>query len=634
MHSGQTKTLALAAERIADLEARFEAAQALPSEAPERLRLALELGWALALSDSERARALTEDAEVLSLAHEFSEGIACALRNRAYFRMMEGDLVGSMTMAKESKGRFEAIGHRRGICHVEGMFAHLHRAVGDLTRALKAGLTSLRLAREVEDQTAEASALLGVGWTEFETGDFDGSKSRILAALKMYEAMGQPEIQSLTHRRLGELEAHNGRYEAALKHYETSLRLADSQGMALWVAMAQLEIGKVYEQLDQPERAEQHYQIALKNRSTETEGFAAGELKARLAEHCIRRGEIERAHPLLEQADRIAERAGAKPLQLRIADGYSRFYEAQGDFARALEFARSATELREHALNARRSTELKKLQARAELERAEKDAEIHRLKYIELKRMQDQLVAAEKMALLGELAAGVAHEVNSPLSAIVANLDVLERALSTVQSQQDPRKLERANNAARSAVRSTQSGVTRIRALVQSLSRFSGLDEAPYRKVNLTDSLKSTLTLLEPKTPEGVTVRCNLEPLPELLCTPTPLNQVFMTLLLNAVESIESPPGEVTLRARTVNTDREAHPFIEVQVEDTGKGIPPAQAASLFEIGFSQQRERMGLRLGLPSAASIIHQHQGTISVDSVVGEGSCFTIRIPVLAG
>ena len=252
----------------------------------------------------------------------------------------------------------------------------------------------------------------------------------------------------------------------------------------------------------------------------------------------------------------------------------------------------------------------------------------------ELRETQSQLVQSEKMAALGNLVAGVAHEINSPLGSISANADVSSRALKILNSHfkecaltEEPAenaKLEQALNIITESNKTSLIATDRIVGIVRTLRNFARLDEAELDRVNIHDGLESTLTLLHHELKQKITVEKNFGDLPVIECYPNQLNQVFMNIIMNAAQAIK---GEGTIR---ISTRRESD-WAVIEFLDTGQGIPEEPLRHVFDPGFTTKGVGVGTGLGLSISYRIIQEHKGSITVASEVGQETTFTIKLPV---
>jgi signal transduction histidine kinase len=246
----------------------------------------------------------------------------------------------------------------------------------------------------------------------------------------------------------------------------------------------------------------------------------------------------------------------------------------------------------------------------------------------ELAEAQAQLLQSAKMASLGDLVAGIAHDMNSPLGSIHANADLAERAVAIVresisEAARDT-KLGRALEALEQSSRTTLVASERILAIVRTLRQFARLDEAERKRANLHEGLDATLELLHHRLIENITVVKDYGELPEMVCYPNRLNQLFMHLMVNAIEAM-GQGGTLTLR-----TGREGDRAV-VEICDTGVGIEPEIRDRIFDPGFTTKGVGVGLGLGLAISYRIVQDHRGEIEVASSPGEGSRFRVRLPI---
>ncbi len=273
-----------------------------------------------------------------------------------------------------------------------------------------------------------------------------------------------------------------------------------------------------------------------------------------------------------------------------------------------------------------------------------RNAELERRKE-ELERLQAQLVHSEKMASLGQLAAGVAHELNNPAGFIYGNMEMLagcaaglERLLKVydgaaldgehaaeVAAVKNEINYETTLGDIRSIVEDCHSGAERIRNVVQNLRLFSRLDEAEFKKVDLHEGIESTIRLLSQYYGPGrLALERDYGELPPVDCYAGQLNQVWMNLLVNAAQAA-GPTGSVRVATRL--EDRAA----VVTVSDNGRGISPEHMEKIFDPFFTTKPVGEGTGLGLSIIYGIVKRHGGSISVESSPGEWTAFTVSIPV---
>jgi len=249
-----------------------------------------------------------------------------------------------------------------------------------------------------------------------------------------------------------------------------------------------------------------------------------------------------------------------------------------------------------------------------------------------LQEAQQQLIMQEKMASLGNLVAGVAHEINNPIGAINSASNTSARSIEIVRAAlekhadtlADEKRLGRAlevlgrNNEV--AVMASE----RIERIVRSLRNFARLDEAEFQSTDLHEGIDSTLTLLDHVIKNRIEVIREYGDLPQVNCFANQLNQVFMNIINNAAQAIDGP-GKITLRTRRKEDE------VVVEVSDTGKGIAPEHLERIFDPGFTTKGVGVGTGLGLSISYNIMRQHRGRMEAESEVGKGTTMRIILPV---
>jgi two-component system, NtrC family, sensor kinase len=241
------------------------------------------------------------------------------------------------------------------------------------------------------------------------------------------------------------------------------------------------------------------------------------------------------------------------------------------------------------------------------------------------------VVNQAKLATLGMLLAGVAHEVNTPLGAINSNHDVLRRALEKLQAiladeVVEPHELEEVRRIVKAVdgiLRVNDIAVTRITTLVRSLRTFGRLDRAMIDWADLHEGIDSTLAILAHET-SRIAIERDYGELPAVRCHPDQLNQVWMNLTMNSVQAM---PDGGTLAIRT----RHEGDRVMVTFADTGAGIQGEHLDRIFDPGFTTKHGRVGMGLGLLITRQVVEHHRGRIAVESEPGEGATFTVTLPV---
>ena len=237
----------------------------------------------------------------------------------------------------------------------------------------------------------------------------------------------------------------------------------------------------------------------------------------------------------------------------------------------------------------------------------------------QLKQAQLQIIQSEKMASLGQLVAGVAHEINTPLGAIINNSSLLSKFNEKTSDINDLK------NFINEILPINSEALRRIDKMVKTLKNFARLDEAQKKKADLNEGLKSTILLLNHELKNKISLKENYSRLPMIMCYPDSINQVFMNILLNSCQSIKEK-GTITVETKTVDDN------IVISISDTGEGIPKENLDKIFEFGFTTKKFGAGTGLGLALSKKIIEEHSGKIEAVSEVGKGTTFTITLPIL--
>lgn len=263
--------------------------------------------------------------------------------------------------------------------------------------------------------------------------------------------------------------------------------------------------------------------------------------------------------------------------------------------------------------------------------------------YAELKATHVQMLHHEKMASIGQLAAGVAHEINNPMGFISSNLgtlgkylerlrafvdfqseSILPGAMDEILSARKRLKIDYLLDDIPNLLQESSDGAERVRMIVQNLKSFSRVDEQEMKEANLIECLESTVSIAWNELKYKCTVEKDYGEIPPVKCYPQQLNQVFLNLLVNGAQSIEAQ-GVIRISTWQEGGD------VCVAIGDTGCGIPDGLKNRIFEPFFTTKEIGKGTGLGLSISYDIIRKHGGSIELHSVVGQGSTFTVHLPV---
>ncbi|MFH0702240.1 MAG: ATP-binding protein [bacterium] len=258
-----------------------------------------------------------------------------------------------------------------------------------------------------------------------------------------------------------------------------------------------------------------------------------------------------------------------------------------------------------------------------ELKKQKKELELTLLK---LRETQSQLIQSEKMASLGQLVAGIAHEINTPMGAINSNNDVIIKCTKKLKEkiQENQEEITPLLGILDEINMINTEAIKRINMIVKTLRSFARLDEAELNEVDIHEGIKSSLILINHEIKYRIKVIEEYSNISAVKCYPNLLNQVFMNILVNACQSID---GEGTIKIRTSQENDK----LKIEISDTGKGIAENHLNKIFDPGFTTKGVGVGTGLGLSICYQIIEKHKGTIKVDSKVNLGTKFIIELPV---
>ncbi len=620
-------------DRIKELEKKLADA---PEGSKQQAETMPELAWEIWAFDLPKAERLSHDALALAEKNGYGRAAALARRNIGLLFGSSMDLTESMRQLNLAMIWFVENDDRKGQGDVNLGLGFRYWGFGDFKMGLEHANRALALYEEVGELEGSGWALTALGGFYHDWKDETQSRQYYERAIEVFEKTGNQAGMSRALNGIGTVFFLQGRYEEARECQERSLEAASAPGNELTATKTLNDIGLILQAQEKYDEALAYHQKSLDVRKRM--GYTIGEATCLLdiGNVYVQQRKYDEARQSLDRALMIAQDLGSKPKICRAHELLSYLYRDLGQSDVALVHFENFYRIREEIYHEDTDTRFKNMQDVYQLEAAERDAEIYRLKNVELKETlnqlqnaQAQLLQSGKMAALGKLVAGITHEVNTPVGAIKSAADVNRRAVERLERYiienggQNGRDLSRLVEALRANVDISINGASRIDTILKSLKSFSRLDESDFQKADIHEGIDSTLTLIGTEFAEGVEIARDFGDVPACYQYPGELNQVFMNLLLNAAHATKEG-GKISLR--TWHADG----YVHIAISDTGKGIPEDKLKDLFEPGFTTRNARVRMRTGLYASYNIIQKHHGDIHVDSRLNEGTTFTITFP----
>ncbi|MCX6141036.1 MAG: ATP-binding protein [Candidatus Kapabacteria bacterium] len=467
--------------------------------------------------------------------------------------------------------------------------AFLHELAHDPRHAIDYAQRSMELFEAVGDLEEAARAENVLGALYEKCGEVDRALASYQSSNQRFIAIGsRHQLSSLPLANAANLLLDQGRSDEALGMLDEALRRAIINGSSRGQSQAYAYLGAFYDREDSD----------LYN--------------PQIAEERLLRG---------YQLD--IDKSMVSPL---ILEHLAKYYEHHKDFERALRFTKELYEYRNRSRDETAQRRIEQLEARRRLEEAYKRAEIEQLRNVELKAAQTLLVESEKMASLGQLTAGIAHEINNPVNFIASSIGPLRRDLVEYEALGGKgADAEELRTEIFELLNGIETGARRTSDIVKSLRTFSRLDEGSIKEADLVVGIESTLTLLGGRIKGHFEIVRDYQEIPLVECRPGEINQVIMNILTNAMDALEfTEHPMISIGVRSAGPDG-----VQITIADNGTGIPEPLLSKLFDPFVTTKDVGKGTGLGLSISYGIIERHRGKIDVKN--HGGAVFTITLPV---
>jgi signal transduction histidine kinase len=630
-------------KRLQRLEERLASAN---EDSIERVDIINEIIYEIATSDLERCRALCAEVARISEKLNYTRGLVSVKRNQGLISLFSRQTEQALKLFIESGNESADMDDTRDQSISKFFQGLIHWDQGLFERGFACMTEALNLANECSEPLLQGWAFNMLGGFYHDLKNYQQGLEYASRAYSIFAEIEAAEGEARALNVMGNNYFKSGQYEEGLRHQLLSLDILARFKNKQVESKILNDLAAMAVSRGEFEEAEKYYSQSLDMRREL--GHETGEVTTLLEMSAmfLKQERYSEAREYAELALKSAYDIHAKPKVCRALELLSDVYSNLGDDKQALTYYRRFHELKDEVFHSETAEKLKHLETVYELENSRQENEIFRLKNVELKEKNDELenllkelrmtqthlLTSEKMAALGRLAAGVAHEVNNPIAVVRSTNDVTGRLLERFEKLSDGNAVpeqpaEEILKQLRKNKEVIDSAADRIIHLVRSLEAFTGIDDAKYGTVDLRDSLDCILTLVEGELRGRIDVKKDYEQIEMLQCQPAQINQALMAILTNAIQAIRVR-GEIGLRVWQVDSS------LKICFADTGVGIPRDRLDKLFDFGFSGSGSRVKMSTGLTMANRIIAEHNGSIEIDSEAGRGTKVTVSLPLPKG
>lgn len=679
------------------------AQEVTPDSIDQQIDSLNDLGVKLRSRMPDSAYTLASAALELSQKHQRLEKEGDCYRVLGLAARYSGDFTKALEWQNKAMTVFETLRDTSKIAATYVNLGNIVRRQGQLTQAFEYQLTALRLL-----QAAKASPMriavsynnIGNIYREMEAFDEALDFHQKALQVRLEEKDTNTIIQS--YNNIGIIYYSKTAYDTAAIYYDKALQLATIKDVPNQIAKANVSLGNINYKLKKYELAEYHYKNALDLHLQGGDKYSIYSALNNLGLAYTGMKQYPKAIQYYKEALATAEAANLPKMRGETYENMATAQYQMGDYKSAYDnFVRYKT-ISDTLLNSTTMDRMAELRADFETEQKEQEIALlqarERIRVIQrrwmlaglialgvlaiiagrawwlrkkavqklerqkaemtqllreketlledLSKAQSQLIASEKMASLGQLTAGIAHEINNPINFITSSLEALKLdfkdlqqlllALFDIKNSSDTAQIEKVLKLASELdsvyttqemaqlIGSIERGTHRTQEIVKNLRTFSRDTSEEFLLADIHEGLDSTILILEHKLKDRIQLDRQYSILPLIPCQISRLNQVFLNLLDNAIQAIEEE-GQIW-----VSTKRLEH-TVEICIQDTGTGMDDHTQKHLFEPFFTTKSVGEGTGLGLSISYSIIKQHQGRIDIESALGKGTTFTISLPI---
>jgi signal transduction histidine kinase/Flp pilus assembly protein TadD len=669
------------------------------------------LWWQYIGVKPETAKTYLQQALKLSREIKFLQGEARTLESIGTAAYYAGNYTEALDYYEQAYQIFEKIDFQKGIGSTLSAKGLVYFKQGTYLQALELNLRALRIGETNRDTTLRASCINNLGMIYSKQGDKKQAMSYFLQALVLHKSKKNRLGEAYTLNHIAEVFLVEDKLNDALIYFNRALEVFKLQNNQKGIAEILNNIGSVYIKQKKYSQATKSCREAFEIRQELNDKNGMAQSLLNIAISYRKAGLFENALNHALQSYDLAQELGIKEVLQEASFQVAEIYAFQRDYQKAFEYYQIYDITKDSLFNQENSRQLTEM--RAKYEAQTKEQEINTLKVeqrateaeieqkniinyslisillislffsgliffnyrakqkanvalemknaevnqtlIQLKSTQSQLIHSEKMASLGQLTAGIAHEINNPLNFVYAGISALEHTmlgfyditddLQRMMTEDDKEKIieymgrlkqirsnseyEEIKTDINALVKDIKVGAVRTTEIVKGLRNFSRLDEGKPKYGDIHNDLDAALMLLRAKLVKNITVSKKYgEKIPEIPALHGQLNQVFTNIIANAIHAMPNG-GKLTIMTKMVH--QEGVNLVSISIKDSGTGMPEQVKAKIFEPFFTTKDVGEGTGLGLSISYGIIRNHRGSIEVHSEIGKGTEFIITLPI---
>ncbi|MEM8487582.1 MAG: tetratricopeptide repeat-containing sensor histidine kinase [Bacteroidota bacterium] len=594
-------------------------------------------------------------------------GVASSLALKGYALTMFSKYDKALPLLNKALKLIEPLNNPHVACKIVGSIANVHTSLGDLDKALSYGNRTLELLKLSGDKEQEGWVLNGFGMAFEEVGQLDQAFQYYQQSLQVFKEIGHDTGIGRALTGIGSTYQKKGSYLEALPFHEESLQRFHAANNKIGEARALNDLGSIALEQGEIDKAQALHTQSLEIRRAIKHRQSQSTSLFNLGKVYIAKADYDTAIELLEAAMDIAREVNIRTREVQIHEVLSSAYEQAGNLEKALHHFRTHTQQKESLFTEELNRRFATIEVSHELDRAEKEAEIERLKNVELreknqqletllselKNTQSQLIQTEKLVSLGNLTAGIAHELKNPLNFVnnfaelsvelMSELDEALTSYTAADKTELPAEVGELLTTLRFNTGKVNEHGKRADKIVRSMLEHAGGREGAKEALSINDLLKDYSKLAyHGMRAADRSFQVNIEHRfmpdnPVIDGVSQDLGRVFLNLLNNAFYTTQKKAGKnlpdyiPTVIIETL----QAGEYLSVRIHDNGEGIPEKHRQRIFEPFFTSKPSGSGTGLGLFLSYEIIVQgHAGELLVESKSGKGSIFIVNLPLRQG